>query len=170
MNATISTNGGAGTSHYDGSGAGGSGGAIRIEAASILNLGAIYAKGGDSLVDSTLAGAGGGGTHRLLSDGTITAGDTNSSGGNNLSIVHQNYRSSSLVAHWKFDENSSTTTAVNSKGNFALNNYFWNPERRTGKKGGAFYFDGNDDKVPFHTTVLWPLMSTRYRCGIFPEK
>ena len=68
-NATISANGGAGTSHYDGSGAGGSGGAIRIEAASILNLGAIYAKGGDSLGDSTLAGAGGGGRIALLPTG-----------------------------------------------------------------------------------------------------
>ena len=31
-NATISANGGVGTSHYDGSGAGGSGGAVRIQA------------------------------------------------------------------------------------------------------------------------------------------
>ena len=37
-NSTISANGGSGTSHYDGSGAGGSGGAIRIEASSITNL------------------------------------------------------------------------------------------------------------------------------------
>ena len=47
-------------SHYDGSGAGGSGGAIRIEAASISNLGKIEARVMPS-GDASLAGAGGGG-------------------------------------------------------------------------------------------------------------
>ena len=75
-------------------------------------------------------------------------GDTNSSGGQNLSDVQTNYRSNDLVAHWKFDENSSSAIAINSQGNSALNgNISGEPERRAGMKGGAFYFDGDDDKV-----------------------
>ena len=61
QNASITVNGGSGSSHYDGSGAGGSGGAVRIEAPSITNFGSIEAKGGDALGSGTLAGAGGGG-------------------------------------------------------------------------------------------------------------
>ena len=38
--------------------------------------------------------------------------------------------------------------AVNVQGNSALNGVIsGSPERRAGKKGGAFYFDGDDDKI-----------------------
>ena len=49
-NSSISANGGNGVSHPDGSGAGGSGGAIRIEAGSIQNLGSLEARGGDAII------------------------------------------------------------------------------------------------------------------------
>ena len=69
-NGSVSANGGAGTSHSDGSGAAGSGGAIRIEASSISNFGKIEAKGGNAIGSASLGGAGGG-TNRLLSNGLI---------------------------------------------------------------------------------------------------
>ena len=53
-----------------------------------------------------------------------------------------------MVAHWTLDENASSSTAVNVQGNTSLNGVIsGSPERRAGKKGGAFYFDGDDDKI-----------------------
>ena len=179
-NATISANGGAGSSHNDGSGAGGSGGAIRIEANSILNFGSIHAKGGDARGVTSLAGAGGGGRIALFAPGTIIEGDTNASGGRNLSIVHTDYMTNDLVAHWKLDDNSSSSIAFNSQGNPSLNGVIsGSPERRAGKKGGAFYFDGNDDKiiVPYnsalavdqYTVAMWyfPERNDEWWTGLF---
>ena len=101
----------------------------------------------------------------------ISAGDVNSSGGRNLSIVHPDYRSSDLVAHWKFDENVSTTTALNSQGNVALNGIIsGNPERRAGKKGGAFYFDGNDDKITIPYTSALAVDEYTIAMWYFPER
>ena len=73
-----------------------------------------------------------------------------------------------MVAHWKFDENSSTTTAVNSQGNFALNGII-SVTQREGQERKVELSTSMEmmTRLPFHTTVLWPLMSTRYRCGIF---
>ena len=139
QNASITVNGGSGTSHSDGSGAGGSGGAVRIEATSITNLGKIEAKGGDALGDTSLAGAGGGGRIALLSEGSIVEGDTNASGGRNLSISQPNYRSNDLVAHWTLDENASSSTAVNVQGNTSLNGVIsGSPEEEQARKVGLF--------------------------------
>ena len=180
QNASITVNGGSGSSHSDGSGAGGSGGAVRIEATSITNLGKIEAKGGDALGDTSLAGAGGGGRIALLSEGSIVEGDTNASGGRNLSISQPNYRSNDLVAYWTLDENASSSTAVNVQGNTSLNGVIsGSPERRAGKKGGAFYFDGDDDKITVsynddlaveeYTVAMWyfPERNNEWWTGLF---
>ena len=88
-----------------------------------------------------MGGAGGGGRIALLSNGLIIEGDMNSSGGRNLSISHSTYRENDLVAYWTLDDNSSSTTALNANGNTNLNGIIsGSPERRAGKKGGAFYF------------------------------
>ena len=147
-NTIISVNGGNGTSHADGSGAGGSGGAIRIMAGSISNYGKLEAVGGDALGERTLAGAGGGGRIALLSNGTLIAGDTNTSGGQVYTSIEPTYRENDLIAYWPLDEASSSNEVSNVTGNTNLDgDIYGNPERRAGKKGGAFYFDGNDDHI-----------------------
>ena len=171
QNASITVNGGSGTSHSDGSGAGGSGGAVRIEATSITNFGKIEAKGGDALGDTSLAGAGGGGRIALLSEGSIVEGDTNASGGRNLSISQQNFRSNDLVAYWTLDENASSSTAVNVQGNTSLNGVIsGSPERRAGKKGGAFYFDGVDDKITIDYNESLAIDEYTVAMWYFPER
>jgi hypothetical protein len=170
-NAYITANGGLGTSHYDGSGAGGSGGAVRIEAGSITNRGRIDAKGGNASGDSSLAGAGGGGRIVLLTSGAIVEGDTNASGGRNLSIVHANYRSTDLVAHWTLDDNTSSNIALNLQGDVALNGIIsGKPVRRAGKKGGAFYFDGNDDKITISYDNALAIDEYTVSMWYFPER
>ena len=107
--------------------------------------------------DSTLAGAGGGGRIALLSNGAITEGDVNASGGQNFSLIHSTYRQDNLVGYWTLDDIASSNVAVNAQGNSVLNgNISGNPERRAGKKGGAFYFDGDDDKItiPYNNALV----------------
>ena len=56
-----------------------------------------------------------------------------------------------------FDDIASSNVAVNAQGNSVLNgNISGNPERRAGKKGGAFYFDGDDDKItiPYNNALV----------------
>ncbi|MDA8775644.1 putative Ig domain-containing protein, partial [Opitutales bacterium] len=82
-NGSISVRGGVGQPYESGLGAGGSGGAIRIEAASILNNGILDARGGNVMGAALLAGAGGGGRVSLLSKGSVDAGIVMVNGGNN---------------------------------------------------------------------------------------
>ena len=69
---------------------------------------------------------------------------------------------------------------MNAQGNSVLNgNISGNPERRAGKKGGAFYFDGDDDKITIdyhdsltvdeYTVALWyfPERNNEWWTGLF---
>ena len=170
-NSTISANGGHGLSHPDGSGAGGSGGSIRIQASEISNFGKLEAKGGNALGEHSMAGPGGGGRIALITDGSLQTGDTNSSGGNNMSVYSTTYRSEDLVGYWKLDETASSSTAVNTTGNTALNGTIsGNPDRRTGVKGGAFYFDGSDDKIIIPYNPSMELDSYTVSFWYYPER
>ena len=83
-NATLSANGGNGISHSTGNGSGGSGGAIRIEAANIQNLGRVEALGGDT---NGSGGAGGGGRIAFITAGTLVEGNYSVSAGNNPNLA-----------------------------------------------------------------------------------
>ena len=85
-NATISANGGKGVSRASSSGAGGSGGAIRIEAANISNLGRIEALGGDA---NGSGGPGGGGRITLITEGSLVEGNYSVSGGSNVDLAEE---------------------------------------------------------------------------------
>ena len=108
-NGSISASGGKGQLDAVSSGAGGSGGAIRIEAANIYNSGRILAQGGDSF---GLGGVGGGGRIALVTSGTLVDGDLNASAGRSLYAAASVHRSADLVGHWKFDENASVSVAA----------------------------------------------------------
>ena len=71
--------------------------------------------------DSTLAEHRGGGRIALLSNGAITEGDVNASGGQNFSLIHSTYRQDNLVGYWTLDDIASSNVAVNAQGNSVLN-------------------------------------------------
>ncbi|MEL0098747.1 MAG: LamG domain-containing protein, partial [Opitutae bacterium] len=84
-NATISANGGKGLSSTSASGAGGSGGSIRIEAANISNSGKIEALGGDA---NGSGGPGGGGRISFITPGSLEEGNFSVSAGSNLGLAY----------------------------------------------------------------------------------
>ena len=76
-----------------------------------------------------------------------------------------------MVGHWTMDENSSTNIAINATGNVLLNgNIFGSPERKAGVKGGAFYFDGNDDRIVISNNSALELDKYTVSMWIYPEK
>ena len=83
-NATLSANGGKGISKSIGSGSGGAGGSIRIEAQHLLNLGRIETLGGDA---NASGGPGGGGRITLITDGSLNEGNISVSGGTNPDLA-----------------------------------------------------------------------------------
>ena len=69
------------------------------------------------------------------------------------------------------DEAVGSSTAVNAAGNPALDGTIsGSPDRRAGVKGGAFYFDGLDDKivVPYDTVLAWK--NTLFLFGIIRKE
>ena len=118
-----------------------------------------------------MAGAGGGGRISLLTSGSLTEGTVLLTGGQNKSIISSNYRASDLVGHWTLDENQSTTIASNVTGNALLNGTIdGNPQRVTGVKGGAFAFDGNDDRIFVGNNSGLELGQYTVSLWIYPEK
>ena len=82
-----------------------------------------------------------------------------------------NYRSNDLVGHWALDENSSTNIAINSTGNTLLNGTIsGSPLRIAGVKGGAFKFDGNDDRIVISNNSALELDKYTVSMWIYPEK
>ncbi|SVB26295.1 uncharacterized protein METZ01_LOCUS179149, partial [marine metagenome] len=144
-NGSISANGGHGLYVGDRSGAGGSGGAVRIEAANITNLGKISAKGGDALGGSSSGGAGGGGRVALLAPGAVVQGSIDQAGGETIRSTDLE-RPLDLLLWYKFDE-SIGTTATDSSGNGHDGSLVSGPTWTQGKIGGALSFDGTDDHV-----------------------
>ena len=143
-NASISVIGGSGDADMDSSGAGGSGGSISIKAANIFNGGRLLAMGGNAF---GLGGPGGGGRIALSTAGILQEGDTNASGGKSLGLSPSTHRASDLIGYWKFDENASLSVAADSSGNELNGTIGGSPQRLAGVRGGAFYFDGSDDRV-----------------------
>ena len=85
-NATITANGGTGVSRGSSSGAAGSGGSVRIEAANIYNFGRLEALGGDA---NGSGGPGGGGRITLITSGTFVEGNHSVSAGSNPDLTTQ---------------------------------------------------------------------------------
>ena len=101
----------------------------------------MEAKGGNSSGDHSLAGAGGGGRIALITNGSLSVGELNSTGGSNMSIISSIYRQQDLVGYWKLDEAAHSSTADNFNGDSSLDgNISGSPERRAGLFGGAFLF------------------------------
>ena len=94
-NATLSANGGIGLSKGPGNSSGGSGGAIRIEAANIQNLGRIEALGGDT---NGTGGAGGGGRITLITPGTLVEGNHSISAGTNPDLAENLQASDGIIS------------------------------------------------------------------------
>ena len=159
--------GGSGDADMDSSGAGGSGGSIRIKAANIYNGGRLLAMGGNAF---GLGGPGGGGRIALATGGTLQEGDTNASGGKSLGLSPSTHRASDLIGHWKFDENASVSVAADSSGNELNGTIDGSPQRLAGVRGGAFYFDGSDDRVflPYDPKMALDKYSVSF--WIYPER
>ena len=150
----------------DSSGAGGSGGSISIKAANIFNGGRLLAMGGNAF---GLGGPGGGGRIALSTAGILQEGDTNASGGKSLGLSPSTHRASDLIGYWKFDENASLSVAADSSGNELNGTIGGSPQRLAGVRGGAFYFDGSDDRFSFPTIPRWPWTNIRFPFGFIPS-
>jgi hypothetical protein len=94
-NATLSANGGIGISKGPGNSSGGSGGAIRIEAANIQNLGRIEALGGDT---NGTGGAGGGGRIALITPGTLAEGNCSALAGSNPDLTEDMQANDGIIS------------------------------------------------------------------------
>ena len=94
-NATLSANGGIGISKGPGNSSGGSGGAIRIEAANIQNLGRIEALGGDT---NGTGGAGGGGRIALITAGTLAEGNCSALAGSNPDLTEDMQANDGIIS------------------------------------------------------------------------
>ena len=166
-NASISVIGGSGDADMDSSGAGGSGGSISIKAANIFNGGRLLAMGGNAF---GLGGPGGGGRIALSTAGILQEGDTNASGGKSLGLSPSTHRASDLIGYWKFDENASLSVAADSSGNELNGTIGGSPQRLAGVRGGAFYFDGSDDRVflPYDPKMALDKYSVSF--WIYPER
>ena len=170
-NSTISVNGGHGFSHFDGSGAGGSGGSIRIKATSIENLGKLEARGGNAVGTTSLAGAGGGGRIAFITDGSLLMGEVNASGGINQSTQNSIYRQQDLVGYWTMDEAVGSSTAVNAAGNPALDGTIsGSPDRRAGVKVGLFTLMVWMTKSLFPMIRCLPWKNTLFLFGIIRKE
>jgi hypothetical protein len=118
-----------------------------------------------------LAGAGGGGRVALLTPGQLIEGDVLINGGESNTTSGDNYRQNELVAYWTLDEDNSTTECVNQTGIQSLDgNILGAPQRVAGVKGGAFSFDGIDDRiiVDFNESLLLDKYSVSL--WIYPQR
>ena len=86
-------------------------------------------------------------------------------------MLTSNYREDDLVGYWPLDENSSSSIAYNHSPISGLDgNINDHPERRSGVKGGAFYFDGVDDKIviPYEDSLKLDQYTVSF--WYFPER
>ena len=89
---------------------------------------------------------------------------------NLLGLSPSTHRASDLIGYWKFDENASLSVAADSSGNELNGTIDGSPQRLAGVRGGAFYFDGSDDRVflPYDPKMALDKYSVSF--WIYPER